>query len=137
MSNRGFNFKFPSDYAATVGTTSTGLIVYTTDIQLPVSIQPNMDATYLITAYNASTATDVTVTVQNLHKLFGPSSTDIWADLTSISVALTTSTTLGTRKDTLVQGWLIGSGIGRLKLSNVSTGSSDLNAACYFRVTKV
>lgn len=124
------------DYSATVGTSSTGLTAQTTNIALPNGHFPNDNASYGVTAYNQSTATDVTVTVQNLHKLFGPSSTDIWSDLTSFVVAKTASTTLGTVSDNLVQGWLLGSG-GRLKISNVSTGSSDLKAAMYFRVRKV
>lgn len=133
MFPKGSNFHV-GDYSAVVGTTTASLVAYTTGIAS--SVFPNADASYLITAYNNSTATAVMVTAQNKHLLFGPSSTDIWADLTSFNVAVTTSTTLGTVTDNLVQGWLLGSG-GRLKISNVSTGSSDLNATVYFRVRKV
>jgi len=131
----GNNFKV-GDYSAIVGTTSTGLTANTTDIVLPNGFFPNPDAKYLVTSYNQSTATDVTVIAYNKHLAFGPSSTDCWAEVTRWNVALTTSTTLGTIKDVLVQGWLLGSG-GRLTISNVSTGSSDLNANVYFRITKV
>jgi hypothetical protein len=31
----------------------------------------------------------------------------------------------------------MGSGVSRLAVQNISTGSSDLNATVYFRVTKV
>jgi hypothetical protein len=111
-------------------------MAYTTTIVLPNGIFPNPDATYLVTAENNSTATDVTVVTYNLHNSFGAYSTNQWSELTRWTVALTTSTTAGTIKDTLVQGWLLGSG-GRLGISNVSTGSSDLNATVHFRVTKV
>jgi hypothetical protein len=92
---------------------------------------------YVITGYNQSTATDVTVIAQNLHRLFGPSSTDCWSELTRWSIEKTTSTSVGTIKDVLVQGMFMGSGVSRLAVQNVSTGSSDLNATVYFRVTKV
>lgn len=134
----GFNYKFPSDYTATVGTSSTGLTANTTDISLPTNLQPNQDAKYLITSYNQSTASDCTVIAYTKHTAFGPNSTDCWSELTRWTVEKTSSTTLGTIKDYLLEGWLLSSTqIGRLTITNVSSGSSDLNVNMYFRVTKV
>ncbi len=127
---------FIGDFSAVVGTSSTGLLAYTTNITLPQGQFSNMDATYLVTAENNSTATDVYVIAYNLHNSFGLYSTNQWSELTRWPVLKTSSTTLGTLNDTLVQGWLLGSG-GRLGITNVSTGSSDLNAQVYFRVRKV
>ena len=132
---KGNNY-FISDYSATVGTTSTGLTAYTTTIGLPNGHFPNQDAAYLVTSENNSTATDVTVIAYNLHDNFGLYSTNQWSELTRWAIEKTASTTLGTLKDKIVQGWLLGSG-GRLGISNVSTGSSSLNAAVYFRVRKI
>ena len=132
---QGDNYKV-GDFSATVGTTSAGLFAYTTDIALPSNQFPNQDAAYLVTAENNSTATDVTVIAYNRHNDFGAYSTNQWSELTRWTIEKTSSTTLGTIKDTILQSWLLGSG-GRLGVSNVSTGSSDLNAACYFRVRKI
>lgn len=137
MSNIGYNFKFPSDYSAIVGTTTAGLLAYTTDIQKPVGILPNQDSLYCVTGYNPSTVSDITVIAQNKHSLFGPASTDAWAELTRWTLEKTTSTSVGTIKDTLVQGLFLGSGISRLAMSNVTTGSSDINITGNFRITKV
>ena len=135
----GHNWKvFDSDFTATVGTTTASLTAYTTNLSFPSPAHaPQADALYVITGYNQSTATDVTVIAQNMHRLFGPSSTDCWSELTRWTIEKTSSTTLGTIKDALVQGLFLGSGVSRLAIQNVSTGSSDLNAAVYFRVTKV
>lgn len=132
---KGSNYLI-GDYSAIVGTTSTGLIAYTTTIALSNGHFPNQDAAYLVTSENNSTATDVTAIAYNLHDSFGLYSTNQWSELTRWAVEKTSSTTLGTIKDKIVQGWLIGSG-GRLGVSNVSTGSSDLNAAVYFRIRKI
>jgi hypothetical protein len=134
----GHNWRvFDSDYSATVGTTTASLTAYTTNLSFPPTHAPQADALYVITGYNQSTATDVTVIAQNLHRLFGPSSTDCWSELTRWSIEKTTSTSVGTIKEALVQGMFMGSGVSRLAVQNVSTGSSDLNATVYFRVTKV
>lgn len=135
MFNKGDNFLI-GDFSATVGTTTAGLLAYTTNIALPGNQFPNQDAAYLVAAENNSTATDVTIIAYNKHDGFGLYSTNQWAELTRWTVEKTSSTTLGTIKDALVQGWLLGSG-GRLGVSNISTGSSDLNAVCHFRVRRV
>lgn len=132
---QGSNF-LVGNYSATVGTTSTSLTANTTNITLPQGLFSNFDASYLITAENNSTAVDVTVSVYNLHNSFGIFSTNQWSQLTQFSVVKTASTALGTINDQIVQGFLCGNG-GRLTINPQTTGSSDLNANVYFRVTKI
>lgn len=79
------------------------------NITLPSSLQRN--ATYLVTITNPSSATAITVKIQNKETNWGGS--DLYPELHQYAVQASTPS----GRPVMVEGWLLGSG-GRIVISN-------------------